>query len=243
MATTSRTSAERLVDYLFDATPASPLGDELRGWVTESRRFRGFVEANRDKVRKKLRGATDVEARRDVRTELLVARLLLTDRRIELAFEPYGSAIGGPDFAVTFRAQRPFNLEVTRRRPGSRSGADGGALLAKLRQLPPSVANVVLVAATDDRGEPLDVPAAIGSLVARAEAGDDRFFAERGLDGVRGFRQRFLRLGTAIAWFEDRHGEARAVPWVNRSARISVPGPAALAVLACLRAELPEGDR
>jgi hypothetical protein len=230
-------TVERLVSHLFGAEPASALSDELAGWLAESRRFRAFIETNRDKIRKKLRGAADLDARRDVRTELQVARLLLVDRRIELAFEPYGSVIGGPDFAVTFRAQRPFNLEVTRRRPGSRSRADGGALLAKLRQLPPSIANVVLVAAADDRAEPLDVAGAIGSLQARAEAGDDRFFIERGLDGIREFHQRSLRLGTVIAWFEDRHGEARAVPWVNRSARIPVPDPAARAVLACLRVE------
>jgi hypothetical protein len=230
-------TVERLVTHLFDAAPGSGMTDELTMWLVESRRFRVFVEANRDKIRKKLRGATDAEARRDLRTELRVAQLLLADRRIELAFEPYGSATGGPDFGVTYRARTAFNLEVTRRRPGSRSTADAGALLAKLRQLPPSVANVVLVAAQDDRAEPLDISAAIRSLQARADAGDDRFFTERGLDGVRGFHQRYLRLGTVIAWFEGRHGEPRASHWINRSARIPVPEPAALAVLACLRAE------
>jgi hypothetical protein len=231
-------TVERLVSHLFDADHASDaIADELAGWLTDSRRFRAFAAANRDKIRKKLRGATDADARHAVRTELRVAQLLLADRRIELAFEPYGSATGGPDFAVTYRTQRPFNLEVTRRRPGSRSGADGGALLAKLRQLPPSVANVVLVAAADDRAEPLDVPSAISSLQARVDARDDRYFTERGLDGIRGFHQRYLRLGAVIAWFEGRHDEARAVRWVNESARIQVPEPAALAVLACLRAE------
>jgi hypothetical protein len=230
-------TVERLVNQLFDAAPESAMTDELAAWLAESRRFRVFVEANRDKVRKKLRGATDAEAMRDVRTELRVARLLLADRRIELAFEPYGSSTGGPDFALTFRAHRAFNLEVTRRRPGSRSGADSGALLAKLRQLPPSVANVVLVAAQDDRAEPLDVSAAIRSIEARANAGDDRFFTERGLDGIRGFHQRYLRLGAVIAWFEGQHREPQASRWVNRSARIPVPEPAVLAVLACLHGE------
>ncbi|MGZ8563776.1 MAG: hypothetical protein ACXWWU_09170 [Candidatus Limnocylindria bacterium] len=234
---------ERLMGHLFgDDRASDAIATELAGWLTDSRRFRAFAEANRDKIRKKLRGATDADARHDVRTELRVAQLLLADRRIELAFEPYGSATGGPDFAVTYRTQRLFNLEVTRRRPGSRSEADGGALLAKLRQLPPSVANVVLVGATDDRAEPLDVPTAIGSLQARADAGEDRYFTERGLDGIRGFHQRFLRLGAVIAWFEGLHGAAGAVRWVNGSARIQVPEPAALAVLACLRAEASGGD-
>ena len=211
--------------------------DELTAWMTDSRRFRSFVEANRDKIRKKLRGAADAHAQRDVRTELRVAQLLLADRRIELAFEPYGAATGGPDFAVTHRGHRAFNLEVTRRRAASRSAADGGALLAKLRQLPPSVPNIVIIAAEGERAEPLDISAAVRSLLDRAEARDDRFFAERGLDGIRGFHQRYLRLGSVIAWFEGRHGEARTITWVNRSARMPVPEPASLAVLACLRAE------
>jgi hypothetical protein len=232
----SGNTVERLVQHLFDDAPASATSEELTTWLAASRRFRAFVEANRDKIRKKLRGASDSDARRDLRTELRVAQLLLTDRRIELAFEPYGSATGGPDFAVTYRGHLAFNLEVTRRRVASRSAGDGGALLAKLRQLPPSAANVVLIAAEDERAEPLDISAAIRSLQARADAGDDRFFIERGLDGIRGFHQRYLRLGTVIAWFEDRHGEeAAAIRWVNRSARIPVPEPAALAVLACLR--------
>ena len=237
METPTSPSVARLVDHLFDAPPALPLRDELGAWLTASRRFRSFVEANRDKIRKKLRGAADAEARWDVRTELLVARLLLADRRIELAFEPSGSTSGGPDFEVSYRAHRACTLEVTRRRPGSRSAADGGALLAKLRQLPPSVANVVLVAVADDRAEPLDLPTTIQALLARADAGDGRPFAERGLDGVRGFRQRFLRLGAVIAWYEDRHGEARADAWLNRSARIAVPEPALRTVMACLRAD------
>jgi hypothetical protein len=237
MAMPTPASVEPLVEHVLDAAPASSLRAELETWLAASRRFRAFVEANRDKIRKKLRGATEGEARRDVRVELLVARLLLADRRIELAFEPHGSTSGGPDFEVAYRAHRAFTLEVTRRRPGSRSEADGGALLAKLRQLPPSVANVVLLAATDDRAEPLDVPTTIRGLMARADAGDDRLFADRGLEGVRGFRQRFPRLGAVIAWYPERSGPARAEPWINPSARIAVPEPALRAVLACLLAD------
>lgn len=228
---------ERLVGHLVEGIPApDPMVDELSAWLAGSRRFRSFVEENRDKVRKKLRGAAaDREARRDVRAELRVAHLLLADRRIELAFEPYGSTTGGPDFAVSFRGHRAFNLEVTRRRPGSRATADGGALLAKLRQLPPSVANVVLVAAEPDRDEALDIPAAIRTLLEQAEAKNDAYFTERGLDGTRGFHQRFLRLGAVIAWYEARAGADAALLRRNPSARIVVPEPAARAAIACLR--------
>ncbi len=110
------TSVERLALELFDGSLDDPVAEEVVGWLAESRRFRAFAEAHRDKIRKKLRGARDADARRDVRAELRVAHLLLADRRIELAFEAYGSGKPGPDFTVTFRGERAFNLEVTRLR-------------------------------------------------------------------------------------------------------------------------------
>ena len=105
--TTAPAAVERLAQYLFDRVATDDhLADEVAGWLAGSNRFRAFVDANRDKIRKKLRGAADEDARRDVRAELRVAHLLLADRRIELAFEAYGSTKRGPDFTVTFRGER-----------------------------------------------------------------------------------------------------------------------------------------
>ena len=95
---------------------------ELLEWLAGSPRFRAFAETHRDKIRKKFRGATDAESLRDVRAELQTARLLLADRRIELAYEAYGSGKGGPDFTVTFRGARSFNLEVTQAAPSAGRG-------------------------------------------------------------------------------------------------------------------------
>ena len=154
---------------------------ELLEWLAGSPRFRAFAEAHRDKIRKKFRGATDAESLRDVRAELQTARLLLADRRIELAFEAYGSGKGGPDFTVTFRGARSFNLEVTRPHRVPDAGGLGGALLAKLRQLPPSAANAILFAIDGDSAEALDVDAAARALRSRADAKDEAFFTTRGL--------------------------------------------------------------
>lgn len=133
------------------------MADELAGWLAASPRFRSFAELHRDKIRKKLRGAADAEARRDVRAELSTARLLLGDRHIQLAFEAYGSGRVGPDFTVSFRGDRGFNLEVTRLRRIPDVASYGGQLLAKLRQLPPSVPNAVLLAIDADRVDAVDV--------------------------------------------------------------------------------------
>jgi hypothetical protein len=230
------TLVERLVQYLFDGAAEDPVAPELAGWLADSARFRAFAEAHRDKIRKKLRSAADAETRRDVRVELRAAHLLLGDRRIGLAFEPYGSGKGGPDYGVTYRGERTFNVEVTRRRGASSGAGDGGQLLAKLRQLPPSVPNAVLVAIEADRADAYDVEAAIRGLRVRAEAKDETFFTRRGLDGTRGFNQRSLRLGAVMVWCEGAAGDARASVWTNRSARIAVPERAIRACLRCLRA-------
>jgi hypothetical protein len=84
------------------------MAEELVGWLAASARFRAFAEAHRDKIRKRLRTAADAEALRDVRAELQVARLLLADRRVELAFEPYGAGKAGPDFTVIYRGAGRF---------------------------------------------------------------------------------------------------------------------------------------
>jgi len=236
VTTAARTMVERLALYLFDGV-TDPLAGEVAGWLAGSNRFRAFVETNRDKIRKKLRGAADMEARRDVRAELRVAHLLLADRRIELAFEAYGSTKRGPDFTVTFRGERSFNLEVTRPRRASDAAGLGGPLLAKIRQLPPSVPNAVLLAVETGDAEAFDVAAAARPLRDRADAKDKTFFDTRGFKGTREFHERYLRLGGVLVWSEAASGDARAATWDNRSARIALPERAVRACVLCLRAD------
>jgi hypothetical protein len=231
-----RPAVERLAEELFDGSSHDPISDEIAAWLAGSRRFRSFVEAHRVKIRKKLRGASDIEARRDVRAELGAAYQLLIDRRMGLAFEAYGSGKGGPDFTVTFRGEQSFNVEVTRLRRAPDVPGDGGWLLTKLRQLPPSAPNAVLVATGGASAEAFDVAGVVRTLRARADAKDDAFFTSRGLDGTRGFHQRYRRLGAVMVWCEGAAGDARAALWSNPSARIPLPERAARACLQCLRA-------
>ena len=193
-----------------------------------------FAETYRDKIRKKLRYASEPDMRLDVRAELLVARMLLADRRFELAFEAYGSGRVGPDLTVSFRGTRSFNLEVTRRHGPPDLTGISGILLAKLRQLPPSVPNALLIATDAASAPAVDVAAATNTLRARADAKDETFFTERGFDGTRGFYERYLRLGAVFVWAEEAGPDARATLWTNPSARIAMPDRAARAALACL---------
>ncbi len=235
-STSTPTRIDRLTQYVLDGQPDAAIGDELRGWAAASPRFRAFVEAHRDKIRKKLRGASDTDARRDVRAELRVAQLLLADRRMELEFEAYGVGNVGPDFTVTHRGEHRFNVEVTRLHRDPRLATYGGPLLTKLRQLPPSVPNVVVIAIDGDRATAFDIESATRALRQRADEKDDAFFTSRGLDGSRGFHGRYLRLGGVIAWADAAAGDSRAAFWANRSARIGVPDRAARAVVTSLRA-------
>jgi hypothetical protein len=209
---------------------------ELIGWLTGSSRFRAFAGTYRDKIHKKLRNARDPEAARDVRAELQVARLLLAERRFEVAFEAYGSGKGGPDLTVSFRSTRTFDVEVTRLRRVPDVAGTGAALMAKLRQLTPSTPNVLLLAIDGDTATAVDVAAAARALRARADDKDEAFFTARGHDGSRGFYERYLRLGAVVVWCEGGDGDARATLWTNGSARIALPDAAARACLACLRA-------
>ena len=200
-----------------------------------SARFRSFAEANQPKIRKKLRTASDGDALRDVRAELLAARLMLADRRLELAFEAYGTGRRGPDFTLTYRGTRTFNVEVTRLRRDPGATALATTILAKLRQLPPSVPNALVIAVDAEAADGHELSAAARSLRARADAKDDAYFERAGFEGSRGFYDLYLRLGAVILWCERAGDDGRAALWTNASARIPVPERAALACVACLR--------
>lgn len=234
-AIASETAVERLVHDITDGR-SDELAADLERWMLESRRVRAFVMAHRQKIRKKLRVAADADTRSDVRAELRTAALLLANRRVELAFEAYGAGTGGPDFTVTMGGAPPFNVEVTRLHGGSRARGVSGPILAKLRQLPPSRPNVLLVALEDDDAGAIDVAADVRTLRGRADARDEAFFTARGVAGSRGFYDRFLRLSAVIVWCEAGVGDARAAAWHNPSARIPLPERATRACVAALRA-------
>lgn len=231
---TVRVSA--LLGYLLDGVPASDvagLQPLLGGWLDASNRFVAFVEAHRDKIRKKLRVATEPGARADVLAEVETAFLLLADRRIELAFEAYGSGQRGPDFTATFRSAHRFNLEVTRpRRPSSAAEneqAIARAVLAKLRQLPADSPNALLIA-SGLAASPADAGAAMRALKLRSDRRDEAYFAARGMSNSE-FQLHYRRLG--VLFVANATG-AGVHAWANPESRRRLPEGAAAACLAAL---------
>jgi hypothetical protein len=231
------------VRYLLDdsvADASDEVAGDLAAWLSGSPRFASFVDAHRDKIRKKLRGATERQARGDVRAELEVAVRLLADRRIEIAFEAYGSSRRGPDFTVTFRAVHPFNLEVTRprldedERPApQRADLVATAMLRKLRQLPGDAPNAVLVAIAGPIPSQDDIVAAMRSLKLRADRRDDAYFRGRGFADARQFHLRRRRLGALLV---ASTGGTDARAWANPEAQRPLPDGALSACLICLGA-------
>jgi hypothetical protein len=217
------THADRLVVHLTDGD-TDRLAADLRTWVHDSRRFRAFADAHRDKIRKKVRATRGEQPRLDLRAELAVPHALLDDRRIELAYEGYGATVGGPDFTVSFRSHMAFNLEVTRWRGDP--GTLRRQLAAKLRQLPPGVANVVLVAidADPDVASLPDFEVLARSLLDPDDRTQDREA-----------HKRIRRLSGLFAWAERRSGADRTALWMNPAGRIPLPEAATRAVLAALR--------
>lgn len=206
----------------------TPIADELTAWAAERKPFRTFVADHDDKIRKKLRVARDAEALADVRAELLVAFRLLGDRRFSVAFEAYGSGVRGPDLTVTFRAAHRFNIEVTRLRATTRT-AD--ALVAKLRQLPPGIPNVIaLVRSATGDGE--RIATVVRRVKQMADRREDAVFARAGFDSARAFYARYIR-ASAVVLVPDG-GEATGDLWLNAEARSPLPSDATRALARAL---------
>jgi hypothetical protein len=224
---------ERLVAYLVDGQRPDPALVDLPAWLATIPSFRSFAETIRDKIRKKLRHASDGPARLDVRAELRAAALLLADRRFELAFEAYGAGRGGPDFTATFRAGRAFNVEITRRRSVPGTASLESTILAQLRQLPPSTANIRVIAVDDHRGAPDPAPV-MRDLALRADRRQAAFSAALGQGCTPAFHAGLLRLAAVLTWAEAAETAARVAFWANPGARILLPD----ATIRALRAAL-----
>lgn len=235
MVNAANPSASRLARSLYGDADG-PRTDELAGWIAGSARFRDFADAHRDKIRKKLRAASDDASGLDVRTELRVAHALLADRRIELAFEPRGSTRGGPDFSVAFRSHPACFLEVTRLRAAPDAASLARVVVTKLRQLPPALPTVLLISVDASVTSDVALTAAVREVRSRADAGDPAILSLARLEGRRAFYQRFLRLGAVLAWAEMAPAPARVAAWINPSAQLVVPRPAITACMEMLRA-------
>lgn len=239
------------------------LQSELGQWLEHCSRFKAFITNNQDKVRKKLNTADDDESRLDVRAELLVAYLILADRRFNLAFEAYGASRLGPDLTVIYRTNQRFNVEVTRVRATGETGNASSGLVSrvpprldesrgtsssesglgvarlanvitgKLRQLPGAVPNALVITA---RGLPLSeesLAAAARLLKMHSDRKDDAFFARRGFRDARDFYAHYHHL-SGIFVLDEATAPSRATFSPNREARHPLPREAVSGLTLCM---------
>jgi len=216
------------------------LQSELAQWIEASPRFRAFVTAHQDKVRKKLTSSDVEETRLDVRAELLVAYLVLTERRFDVSFEAYGARQLGPDLSVVFRANQRFNLEVTRvRATGDPDPARLANVIAgKLRQLPGETPNGLVIVTRGLRLTDDTVNVATRVLKSHGDAKDDAFFAHRGGLSARDFSARFVRL-SGVFTIDEAVAPSGVGRWANREARHKLPPDLFAALSASLSAYSP----
>lgn len=212
---------ERLLATTFgDGSAESAM--RCQAWMLDEPRFAVFLAHHREKIRKKARNASGAEGLRDLLAELQAAHHLLRERSFELAYESYAAAkTRGPDFTVTYKGHTSFNVEVKRLRldaleTNAFASRLVNAVCDKLRQLPPSTANVLLIVA-EHGPDHADLAPTLHRLVARAERADAALFARYGFSGTRDFFSDFRRLSAVLVL--PAAGNAASALWLNPQAR------------------------
>jgi hypothetical protein len=219
-----------LLTYLFDGQPHS-LTSLFEYWLA-SKRFRAWTDANRAKIRKKVRGVPDAETLRDLRFELETAYLLVQERRFTVVYEYFAAEKArGPDFTVTFGSLR-FNVEVTRLRASNVAFSDVqmeavrlvDAACAKLRQLPPGSVNVLVIVADDLVVEGVDLAQEMQRLKTLAERGEGMALSWHRFRDTAEFFRYYMRLSGVVlrGTWEDGAGRP-LVLWGNPQAKHPVP--------------------
>lgn len=224
-----------LLAYLFGALD-EPLVERCARWLTMSPRFRAFLAANKDKVRKKVRGIGESEGLRDLQLELDTAYHLLLNRRFDLEYEKYlAGKVRGPDFTVVVKDKGAFNVEVKRLRSAGEFHHWADAVCAKLDQMPPSIPNILLVGTELATRKSLDATQAMSRLRRLAEAHDDTVFTQRGVPTARAYLRESVRLSGVLhrrAWDDEAGGDVSL--WLNAQARHPLASDAQKAFLLCL---------
>ncbi|HEV7129659.1 MAG TPA: hypothetical protein VGN32_19655 [Ktedonobacterales bacterium] len=225
---------DELLTSLFGAS-GEPLVARCGAWLAASARFRAFLIAHQDKVRKKIRGIADSESLRDLQLELDTAYHLLLDRRYTLEYEKYlAGKTRGPDFTVTVQDKSAFNVEVKRLRSAGEFRHWADAICDKLDQMPPSIPNVLLVGTERAARKSIDADQALARLRRLADARDESVFTSRGLSDARAFLRASARLSGVLQhrqWGDEAGGQASL--WLNAQAKHPLPASEHKALVRC----------
>lgn len=224
--------ADELLTYLFDGQP-HPFVALMGTWLTSSRRYMTFVTDFRNKIRKKIRTAQDMETVNDLRFELETAYLLTQERTFSLVYEPQHCGQGRcPDFAVSFTTSLIFMVEVTRirtiqKRASSEDGqlADtiADTLCSKLGQLRPQHSNIFIVGTDDLPPTQSDLQAAMLRVMQRVERNDSTFWGRHRFRDRGDFFRQYYRLSEVFVRRSKLQTGEQSIAWVNAQAKYPMP--------------------
>jgi hypothetical protein len=226
-------SLDELMIYLFDGQP-HPLAEPVAVWLEASRRFSAFATAFRDKIRKKLRVIRAEETLYDLRLELETAYLLLQERSLSLVYEPEHAGPGRrPDFAVTYTTSLSFMVEVTRMRTLATLGPEDGCVLqseriadaicAKLGQLLPQRANILILGVDALHLTQSDLQSVMLRLQQRAERNDSALWTRYGFRDRSDFFRHYQRLSEVLVRGSQIEASESTITWINRQAKYPLP--------------------
>jgi hypothetical protein len=213
-----------LISYLFDSK-STLLSNELLEWIGGSPRFSAFAETYRDKIRKKIRVAHDPKGLLDLRGELGVAYRLLGDKRLDVEYEPYASLEGrGADFAVSYRTNLKFNIEIARMRAAEMEFADTKRneervlriVLEKLGQMQINMANLLVIHVDEKVAKEIKLGKLMQRIKDKADRGDETFYSHSRYSKPAEFYKNFLRLNGILFW------EPNAQVWINKQAKVGL---------------------
>jgi hypothetical protein len=224
---TSSKTIDDLLTYLFDGQPHA-LTDEMRTWLSSSRRFTNFVTTFRDKIRKKLRVRQDQASLLDLRLELETAYLLLQEKSLSVTYEPQLGGVRAPDFEVSFTTSLTFTVEVTRIQSQASVSSSIGDQLAdticsKLGQLLHQQSNVIIVGVDVLNLTQSDLQSAMIRIQQRAQGNNSTFWERYGFRDRSDFIRYFQRLSEVFVRGSQLQ-ESQLIVWINSQAKNPLPG-------------------
>lgn len=242
---------EQLLLDLFNSEP-NALATPFAHWVATSKLFTAFAHKYQPKIRKKIRMSRDAEERYNLYCELRTAYILLQEPKFDVAYEPLAKGQGRcADFAVTYRRNTTFHVEVTRLRisqqeqqlmqqedanPGSdfdeqfesirryESRRLADVVCDKFGQFSPETPNVLWVWGESQVMQELEIGRVMIDLKRRAEQRDAGLFARHGFEKPADFIRYYQRVSAIL--IQNPHGQVANRPlswWQNNDTRHPFP--------------------
>ena len=143
-----------------------------------------------------------------------------------MEYESYASAKGrGPDFAVTYRANLVFNIEVARMRADENGAVELDLprkderflriLLYKLGQMQAGKPNLLVICTRKELARSIDLGGFMQGLKTRVEGKDPSFYNISRYASPAAFYKDFLHISGILLWTASPEAQL----WVNKQAR------------------------